>query len=286
MPLINNVKANIVISCPDKPWIIKVVTQFLFEYWANISLLEEHNEDGYFFMRIEWELDNFKLGSGVEFFKKFQSIQNEFKMELSLDFWDKRKKIWLFCSKEWHCLLDIISRYALWELNIDIAYVASNSLNLKDLVEKFDIPFYYVETRIWSFDHEKQFLEIIKNNPTDIIWLARYMKILSENFIKEANQKIINVHHSFLPSFVWAKPYDEAHERWVKLIWATSHYVIPELDGWPIIEQKVKRVKHSHAIDNLKLIGKECEKEVFAFAIRKHIENKLVVYKNRTIVFE
>jgi len=279
-------KANIVISCPDRPGIIRIVTDFLFQNWWNISFLEEHNEDSRFFMRIEWELDNFKLDSEESFLNSFKSIQDEFQMELSLDFGSRKKRIWLFCSKEWHCLLDILSRHILWELNLDIAYVASNSLNLKDLVEKFNIPFYYIETKIWNFEHEKWFLNIIKNNPTDVIWLARYMKILSENFIKESNQKIINVHHSFLPSFVGAKPYDEAHERWVKLIWATSHYVIPELDQGPIIEQQVKRVKHSHAIENLKLIWKECEKEVFAFAIRKHIENKLVVYKNRTIVFE
>jgi formyltetrahydrofolate deformylase len=207
-------------------------------------------------------------------------------MDVKVDFkWEKRK-VWLLCSKELHCLIDIIGRYLTGELNIEIPYVISNSLVWKEYVEKFWIPFYYVETKKDSFEHEKEVLKIIKDNPTDLIALARYMKILSQDFIEKVNQKIINVHHSFLPSFIWAKPYDEAYERWVKLIWATSHYVIPELDRWPIIEQAVKRIKHSYDIDNLKIIWRECEKEVFSIAIRKHIENKLIIYKNRTIIFE
>ncbi len=279
-------KANIVISCPDKPWIISTVTDFLFKHWWNISFLEEHNEDSMFFMRIEWELENFVFKTKTDFLLAFSWIMKLFEMEVNVEFEWEKKRLALFCSKEWHCLLDILSRYALWELDLEISYVISNFEDMRTLVERFGITFYYVPTKKWTFEYEKQLLEIVNNNPTDIIWLARYMKVLSSDFIDAVKQKIINVHHSFLPSFVWAKPYDEAHERWVKLIWATSHYVIAELDRWPIIEQQVKRVRHTHAIENLKLIWKECEKEVFAFAIRKHIENKLIVYRNRTIVFE
>ncbi len=278
--------ANLLVSCPDKPWIIKTVTEFLFNYWANISFLEQHIEDNYFFMRVEWEIENFCFDCDDKFLDNFSWIQKQFWMEVKVDFkWEKRK-IWLFCSSELHCLVDILWRYLTWELNIEIPYVISNKLDAKTLVEKTWIPFYFVETKKWSFEHEKEILKIVKENPTDLIALARYMKILSQDFIDSVNQKIINVHHSFLPSFVWAKPYDEAYERWVKIIWATSHYAIPELDRWPIIHQEVKRVKHSHWIENLKIIWRECEKEVFFTAIKKHIENKIIVYKNRAIVFE
>jgi len=278
--------ANLLISCPDRPWIIKRVTEFLFSYWANISLLEEHIEDGYFFMRIEWEIENFCFDCDDKFLSRFDEIKNEFQMSVNVDFKSTKKKVWFFCSKELHCLVDILWRYMTSELNIEIPYVISNSLAWKEIVEKFWIPFFYIQTKKDSLDHEKEILQIIRDNPTDLICLARYMKILSQSFIESVNQKIINVHHSFLPSFIWANPYSEAYERWVKLIWATSHYVIPELDRWPIIEQAVNRIKHNHDIDNMKVIWRECEKEVFFVAIKKHIENKLVVYKNRTIVFE
>ncbi|MDD2487743.1 MAG: formyltetrahydrofolate deformylase [Candidatus Gracilibacteria bacterium] len=278
--------ANIIITCPDGPGIIRSVTDFLFVHGGNISFLEEHNEDHQFFMRVQWELENFNLSSEKEFLDSFDPILKKFDMEISLDFDNNKKRLGLFCSREGHCLLDILSRQLLGELEVEIPYVASNSPDMKELVEKLGFTFYHIPTEKGSDEHEKGFLEIIRKHPTDVIGLARYMKILSHDFIEKADQKIINVHHSFLPSFVGAKPYNEAHERGVKLIGATSHYVIPELDQGPIIEQQVKRVKHSHDIDHLKLIGRECEKEVFAFAIRKHIENKLVVYKNRTIVFE
>ncbi|MDD3302824.1 MAG: formyltetrahydrofolate deformylase, partial [Candidatus Gracilibacteria bacterium] len=212
--------------------------------------------------------------------------KNEFQMSVNVDFKSTKKKVGLFCSKELHCLVDILGRYMTSELNIEIPYVISNSLAGKEIVEKFGIPFFYIQTKKDSLDHEKEILQITRDNPTDLICLARYMKILSQNFIESVNQKIINVHHSFLPSFIGANPYSEAHERGVKLIGATSHYVIPELDRGPIIEQSVKRIKHNHDTDNMKVLGRECEKEVFFVAIKKHIENKLVVYKNRTIVFE
>ncbi|NDK08378.1 formyltetrahydrofolate deformylase [Candidatus Gracilibacteria bacterium] len=278
--------ANLLVSCPDRAGIVKVVTQYLFDYGANISFLEQHIEDGYFLMRIEWEIENFCFDCEDKFLDRFSEIQREFNMELKVDFKGEKRKVGLLCSKELHCLYDVIGRYLTGELNIEIPYVISNSLAGKDYVEKIGIPFYYVETKKGSFEHEKEVLKVIKENPTDLIALARYMKVLSHDFIEQANQKIINVHHSFLPSFIGAKPYDEAFERGVKIIGATSHYVIPELDRGPIIDQEVRRIKHSHDIDNLKILGRECEKTVFANAIRKHIENKIIVYKNRAIVFE
>lgn len=278
--------ANIVISCPDKPGIVRAVTDFLFKNGANISFLEEHIEDGYFFMRVEWERDSSSLQNETEFAAAFASIQDEFGMNVKLDFNERKKRLGLLCSRELHCLIDILSRVLIGELNVEIPYVISNFADAEMIVEKFGVPFYHVPAVTGSFAHESKMLEIIRENPTDLIGLARYMKVLSSEFIDGVEQKIINVHHSFLPSFVGAKPYDEAYQRGVKLIGATSHYVTPDLDQGPIIEQDVKRIKHSHEIANLKLMGREIEKQVFSFAIRKHVENKLIIFKNRTIVFE
>lgn len=278
-------KANIVISCPDKKWIVHKVTWFLYENNANILNLEQHVEDNMFFMRVEWDLNWFWLTREM-FLDKFSHIQNELQMEVKFDFNERKKRIGLFCSKEVHCIWDILMRHAIWELDIDISFIISNFENCEGLAEKFKIPFYHTPCKKDNSDHEIMQYLIIKKHKTDFLWLARYMKILSSNFILRAWQKIINVHHSFLPSFVWAHPYEDAYERWVKIIWATSHYVTPELDEWPIIQQTIRRVSHNHNIENLKIMWRESEKEVFAFAIKKHIENKIIVYKNRTIVFE
>lgn len=282
----NKNTANLIITCPDRPGIIKDISAFLFEYWANISFLEEHTEEGQFFMRVEWELENFSLKSKKDFLKAFGPIKEKFLMEIILDFKNTRKKVGLFCSREWHCLIDILTKTFLGELDIEISYVISNSLDLEEIVKKFWVPFYYIPTKKDSFEHEKEQLTIIRKYKTDFIGLARYMKILSQDFIESIWQKIINIHHSFLPSFIWARPYNDAYARGVKLIGATAHYVIPELDQWPIIDQQVKRVKHCHDVWKLKQIGKVCEKEVFANAIQKQRENKIIVYKNRSIIFE
>jgi len=276
--------ASLLISCLDKKWIVSNITEFLFKNNFNISNLEQHIEDWMFFMRVEFSIDeNFFILD--DFFNNFFEIKEKFWMKIKLNTSNNIKTIWIFCSKELHCLVDILWKYRIWELNIKIAYVVSNFEDCWCLVKSFWIPFYYIPAKKWSFDYEDECLEVIRNNSTDFIVLARYMKILSKNFITEVNQKIINVHHSFLPSFIWANPYKEAYERWVKLIWATSHYVIPELDEWPIIQQTTKRINHAYNIENLKLIWRESEKYVFDFAIKKHIENKLIEYKNKVIVF-
>lgn len=276
---------NLTISCPDTQGIVFEVTQFLFAHGANISNLEQHIEDGMFFMRIEWERDRFDITTETEFTQTFQSLISKFQMNITVDFCERAKTLGLFCSKEGHCLVDILGRVATHELPIQIPYVVGNSEDLRNIVEKFGIPFYFIPTTN-DFEHEKSQLEIIKKHPTDVLGLARYMKVLSPDFIAKTGQKIINVHHSFLPSFIGAKPYNDAYERGVKLIGATAHYVIPELDQGPIIEQRVQRITHSQDINKLKLMGRESEKEAFAFAIRKHVENKLVLHKNRVIVFE
>lgn len=278
--------ANLVISCPDRPGIVRGVTDFLFHHGANISYLEQHIEDGHFFMRVEWEIGESQLKDDSTFKTNFMTIQNTYNMLISVDFHTKKKRMGIFCSRELHCLMDVLSRVRLGGIDVDISYVISNFPEAKDTAGIFGVPFYLIPTTKTNPDYEEQQLTIMQQNSTDLIILARYMKVLSKNFIAEiGNNAIINVHHSFLPSFVGARPYDEAHERGVKLIGATSHYVIPALDQGPIIEQSVRRISHSYDIDGLKILGRELEKEVLFFAIKKHLENKLIVYKNRVIVF-
>ncbi len=275
--------ANLIISCPDRPGIVKTVTEFLFKHRTNISYLEEHVEDNHFFMRIEWQILDSDLKDHEIFNKAFQEIQKEFQMETKLDFHHQKKLLGLFCSRELHCLADILSRVEIGELNVQIPFIISNAENAQTLAEKFNIPFYHIPA---TGNYEAQQLEIVHQHQVDIIGLARYMKVLSPEFIEKiGTDNIVNVHHSFLPSFIGAKPYEEAYLRGVKLIGATAHYVISKLDQGPIIEQTVKRIDHRFNVENLKLLGRESEKEVFATAIKKHLENKLIIYKNRVVVF-
>ena len=279
-------KANVLISCKDTRGIVRAVTDFLFKNSGNIVFLEEHTEDDYFFMRVDCEFDDSAVEKTEDFHRNFKPIQDQFKMEVRFDFEERKKSVGLFCSREGHCIIDILARRSIKELDIEIPYVISNFEDCREIVEKFGVPFHFIKSAKDSFVHEEECLKIIKKHPTDAIGLARYMKVLSENFVNSVGQRIINVHHSLLPSFIGAKPYAEAYERGVKLIGATSHYVTTALDQGPIIEQEVKRVKHHHGLEDIKLIGRECEKRVFAFAIKKHIDNKILTYRNRTIVFE
>lgn len=277
--------ANLLISCPDTKGLVHTVTGFLYENQANLVTIEQHIEDGMFFMRVEWDMALFKI-KPEDFWEAIKPIQEEYSMNLTVDFHERKKRLGLFCSRDPYCLMDILVRQKTDELNVEIPYVISNYKDCCKYVENFDIPFYYIPTLPDSLEHEAKQLEIIKKHPTDLIGLSRYMKVLSSDFIEKAGQKIINVHHSFLPSFVGARPYDEAYERGVKLIGATSHYVTPELDQGPIIQQTTRRIHHAHKVENLKTMGRESEKEVFAFAIKKHVRNKVIVFKNRTIVFD
>ncbi len=258
---------------------MRAITEFLFNHKTNLCALEQHIEDGHFFMRVEWEnLDSDLVNSEI-FEKSFREVKDEYKMDVKIDFNNRKKKLGLFCSKELHCLIDVLGRVEIGEINMEIPFVISNFEDARSVTEKFGVPFFQIKD-------EAEQIEVLKKNSVDVVGLARYMKVLSAGFINEiGNDAIINVHHSFLPSFVGANPYSEAHQRGVKLIGATAHFVTPELDQGPIIEQSIKRVNHGYDIDGLKVLGREIEKEVFAFAIKKFQENKLLIYKNRVVVF-
>ena len=270
--------AILLIHCPDKQGILATVTEFLNK---NVD-----REEKVFYMRVEWELENFaipvdKIG---EYFETL--IAHPLQMTWRLHFSDEKPRMALFVSKMPHCLFDILARYTAGEWDVEIPVIISNHETLKPVAERFDIDFqYFPIDQENKTDQENNELELLKNYKIDFIVLARYMQIISDTFIMHYPYKIINIHHSFLPAFVGAKPYHAAHERGVKIIGATSHYVTTELDAGPIIKQEVAHVSHKDTVNDLIAKGRDLEKIVLSKAVNKHIERKILVYNNRTVVF-
>lgn len=278
------------LHCQDKPGIISEITKFITDNNGNIVYLDQYvdHEDGMFFMRIEWELDNFLIPRDKikEYVETLYS--KRYDMTFNLYFNDERPRMAIFVSKMSHCLYDLLARYKAGEWNVDIPCIVSNHEDLRYVAEQFDIPYY-----VWSIkkDHsnkaevEKAEMELLKENNITFIVLARYMQIISDEMIAEYPHHIINIHHSFLPAFIGAKPYHQAWERGVKIIGATSHYVTAELDAGPIIDQDVTRITHKDTPESLVLKGKDLEKIVRSRAVTKHIERKILTYHNKTIIF-
>lgn len=282
--------AILLLHCPDQYGIIADVTKFITNNRGNIVYLDQHvdNIDSILFMRVEWELESFlipreKIG---EYFDTLFS--QKYNMDFKIYFNDVKPRMAIFVSKMNHCLYDLLARYKAGEWDIDIPCIISNHEDLRYAAEQFNIPYY-----VWSIDKdhsnkeevEKAEMELLKKEKVSFIVLARYMQVLSEKMIEEYPHKIINIHHSFLPAFVGAKPYDQAYARGVKMIGATSHYVTTELDAGPIIEQDVVRITHKDTPGTLKLKGRDLEKIVLSHAVTKHIQRKILTYKNKTIIF-
>ncbi|QED46568.1 formyltetrahydrofolate deformylase [Cytobacillus dafuensis] len=278
----------LLISCPEKPGIISIVSNFLLEHHANIVHFDQHTTDphaGRFFMRIEFDLKDFETA-----FEKLEQdlygIAAEHSMEWQLCSTKNRKKMAIFVSKMDHCLLELIWRWKSKELPVDIPLVISNHAKLADEVESYGIPFYHIPlTHETKEEAEQKAMELMEGK-VDFIVLARYMQILSPNFIAKYPNQIINIHHSFLPAFVGANPYVRAFNRGVKLIGATAHYVTNDLDEGPIIQQDVMRVNHRYSADELKIAGRHVERKVLADAVAWHVEDRVLVHGNKTIVFE
>ena len=278
------------LHCQDKPGIISEITKFITDNNGNIVYLDQYvdHEDGMFFMRIEWEIDNFLIPRDKikEYVETLYS--KRYDMTFNLYFNDERPRMAIFVSKMSHCLYDLLARYKAGEWNVDIPCIVSNHEDLRYVAEQFDIPYY-----VWWIkkDHlnkaevEKAEMELLKENNITFIVLARYMQIISDEMIAEYPHHIINIHHSFLPAFIGAKPYHQAWERGVKIIGATSHYVTAELDAGPIIDQDVTRITHKDTPESLVLKGKDLEKIVLSRAVTKHIERKILTYHNKTIIF-
>lgn len=282
----NKDRARMLISCPDRAGIVAAVSHFLFEQGANIVQSDQYTTDpetGRFFMRIEFDLIN--LQERLEAMKEaFAAVAQGFDMEWSLVEANKRKKMALFVSKEDHCLLELLWRWKSGQLHADISIVVSNHPDMKETVESFGIPYRWIPvTKENKAQAEEEQLKAVEG--VDVIVLARYMQILSPRFLQDYPMQIINIHHSFLPAFVGAKPYEQAYRRGVKLIGATAHYVTEELDAGPIIEQDVLRVTHQEDVETLKQLGRQVERTVLAQAVGWHLEDRVLVYGNKTIVF-
>jgi len=281
-------KITILIHCKDQPGIISAVTSFIAYKSGNIVYIDQHvdQEQQVFFMRLEGEFEEL-FYNGLDFKAEFKKkIADNFKMSWELYTAAYKPKMALFVSKYDHCLYDILGRYKSGELALDIPLIVSNHKDLKPIADSFDIPFYHVPvSKVTAVEAEKKHLELLSEHQIDFVVLARYMQIIPEGIIKKYSHKIINIHHSFLPAFVGAKPYHSAYKRGVKIIGATSHYVTAELDAGPIIEQDVTRVSHTHSINDLVSKGRDLEKIVLSTGIKLHLERKVMVYNNKTVIF-
>ncbi|APH03288.1 formyltetrahydrofolate deformylase [Bacillus weihaiensis] len=284
----NQNRGRLLVSCPDQPGIVSTISKFLYSHQANIiesSQYSTNPEGGTFFIRIEFECPNLKE-KAAEMELQFAELAKEFNMEWNLTHVYNVKKVAIFVSKELHCLLELLWEWQSGDLMADIALVISNHVEAKEAVEALNIPFYHIPANKDIREQvEKEQLQLVETYKIDLIILARYMQILTPTFVSANPNKIINIHHSFLPAFIGARPYERAYDRGVKLIGATSHYVTNDLDEGPIIEQDISRVDHRANVDSLKKIGRSVERSVLARAVKWHLEDRILVHDNKTIVF-
>lgn len=278
---------RLVVSCPDRTGIVAKVSNFLATYngWITEASYHADQKNGWFFMRneikassIPFSIDEFKIA--------FQPIAKEFSMNWLITDSDTKKRVVLMVSKESHCLADLLHRWHSKELDADVVAVISNHNDLRRMVEWHDIPYHHVP--VDPKDKAPAFAEVnrlVESYQTDLVVLARYMQILPAELCQQYAGRVINIHHSFLPSFAGAKPYHQAYDRGVKLIGATCHYVTQDLDEGPIIDQDVIRISHSDSIEDMVRLGKDAEKNVLARGLRLHLEDRVIIHENKTVVF-
>lgn len=280
--------AKLLLHCPDQPGILAEVTDFITVNKGNIIYLDQYVDhvENIFFMRIEWELESFLVPQEKieDYFETLYA--QKYGMSFRLYFSDVKPRMAIFVSKMSHCLFDLLARYTAGEWNVEIPLIISNHPDLQHVAERFGIPFHlFPITKETKEEQEKKEMELLAKHKVNFIVLARYMQVISEKMIDAYPNRIINIHHSFLPAFVGAKPYHAAFERGVKIIGTTSHYVTTELDAGPIIEQDVVRITHKDTVQDLVNKGKDLEKIVLSRAVQKHIERKVLAYKNKTVIF-
>jgi len=281
--------AILLIHCPDQKGIVISITEFIFKNGGNILYLDQHvdTERQVFFMRIEWDLQDFIIADSKigEYFETL--VAKRFSMNWQLHFSNEVPRMALFVSKQPHCFYDILARYEAGEWQVEIPLIISNHTDMQTAAERQGIDFVHLPlTAENRLQQERKQLELLQQYRIDFIVLARYMQILGDDFIDNYPDRIINIHHSFLPAFPGARPYHSAHERGVKIIGATSHYATAELDTGPIIEQDVVRVSHENSVDDMIRKGRDLEKMVLARAVWHHLHHNVLVYENRTVVFE
>ena len=280
--------ARLLVMCPDRPGIVSAVSSFLYAHGANITDLDQHSSDptgGEFFLRLEFQtpdLDVTRAGLAKAF---DDVVAQRFSMKWHLSYAAEPPRTAVLVSGQEHALLELLWRWSRGELRTRITRVISNHNTLRCAVEAFGVPFFHVPvTPSTKAEAEARILELLSGE-AELVVLARYMQILSPSFVAHYPERIINIHHSFLPAFIGADPYRQAHERGVKLIGATAHYVTGELDAGPIIDQDVARVSHRHSIADLKSLGRDLERQVLARAVRCHLEDRIIIHGNKTVVF-
>lgn len=284
-----NNTARLLISCQDRPGIVAAVSQFLYAHGANILESSQHSSDptgGRFFMRMVFYLEDLDV-TRPQFERAFQEVvASKFTMDWRVSYADQKKRMAIMVSKYDHCLLELLWRWRSGELTVDIPFVISNHEELRNTVEGFGLVYHYIPITKETKEAQEGKMRELLQGQVDFIVLARYMQILSGEFIRHYPSQIINIHHSFLPAFVGAHPYKHAYERGVKLIGATGHYVTEDLDQGPIIEQDVRRVSHRDSVQDLIAVGRDIERAVLARAVAAHIEDRVIAFENKTIVFE
>ncbi len=281
--------AILLIHCPDRRGLVAAIAEFLFRHGANILHADQHQdaELSLFLMRVEWELDGFGLADSSEFAREFSPIASRFEMDWQLKLSTDRPRLALFASRYDHCLVDLLHRHQSGELRCDIPLIVSNHAANRRVAEFYGVPFHHFEmTPENKAEAEQKQLALLEDSGIDLVVLARYMQILSPSFVARYPSRVINIHHSFLPAFLGARPYHRAYQRGVKLIGATSHYVTEQLDEGPIIEQDVSRISHRDCVEDLVQKGRDLEKVVLSRAVRWQIESRILVYSGRTVVFD
>ncbi len=281
-------RGRLLVSCPDRPGIVAAISRFLFERGANIVHSDQHSTDpagGQFFLRVEFELLDLPVrASTIE--AEFAEVADRYLMQWRLALAGKPKRLAVFVSREDHCLLELLWQQRAGDLQAEIALVIGNHADLEPVATQWSVPFHYIPLAAGlKAGSDASQLALVRQHEVDVIVLARYMQVLSADFIEHWRSRIINIHHGFLPAFVGAKPYAQAHERGVKLIGATAHYVTAELDAGPIIEQDVQRVDHRHNVRDLQRIGRQIERTVLARAVAWHVEDRILAHGNKTVVF-
>jgi formyltetrahydrofolate deformylase len=280
--------ARLLISCPDQPGIVAAVSSFLFEHGANIVSSDQHSTDpqgGRFFLRMEFSTAGLDL-AGDELEAGFRlHVAERFEMSWRISHPGERKRMAILASRSEHCLLDLLWRWRRGELDVDVVLVASNHPDLEDDVCSLGVPYHHVAVPAdRKPEAEQRLLELLAGK-VDFVVLARYMQVLSGDFLERLGVPLINIHHSFLPAFVGENPYEQAHRRGVKIIGATAHYVTEELDAGPIIEQGVARVSHGDSTEDMARVGEDIERTVLVEAVRLHIEDRVLIDGNRTVAF-
>lgn len=284
----SDANAILLLSCPDKKGIVAGVSNFIFKNGGNIVHADQHTSVGSktFFMRIEWELNGFRIPRR-EIGAAITPLANRFGMKWDLRFTDEVPRVALFVSRHVHCFHDLIMRRRMGEFRAEIPLVVSNHLDLKPLARQFGLKFmHFPITPANKARQEEREIQELERHRIDLVVLARYMQVLSNTFVEAWRNRAINIHHSFLPAFAGGKPYQQAYERGVKIIGATSHYVTENLDDGPIIAQDVIKISHRDSVDDIVMKGKDLERVVLARAVRLHLENRILVHGSKTVVFE